>query len=184
MTHLCLTLVALQAPLSVVFCWQEYWSGVPFSSPGDLPDAGIKPSCPALQADSLPSEPPGKTKILGSEMKALSVGSICFSLKPYYVCVKFPVGIFKSVAYPLFQSSAAWVNGEMPGKQSCLTSLTHTCIHIRTFPGSPMVKTLSYQVKSLVGELRSGMSCCTVKNRNKKFFKYMYIHVYTHLVSR
>ena len=39
---------------------QEYWSGLPFLSPGNLPDPGIKPKCPALQADSLLSEPPGK----------------------------------------------------------------------------------------------------------------------------
>ena len=42
------------------FSRQEYWSGLPFPSPGDLPDPGIKPRSPALQADSLTSEPPGK----------------------------------------------------------------------------------------------------------------------------
>jgi len=42
------------------FSRQEYWSGLPFPPPGDLPDPGIKPRSPALQADSLPSEPPGK----------------------------------------------------------------------------------------------------------------------------
>ena len=52
--------VAHQAPLSHGFPGQEYWSGVPFPSPGDLPDPGIKPRSPVLQADSLPSEPPGK----------------------------------------------------------------------------------------------------------------------------
>ena len=52
--------VARQAPLSMGFSKQEYWSGLPFPSPGDLPDPGIKPRSPALQADSLPSEPPGK----------------------------------------------------------------------------------------------------------------------------
>ena len=40
---------------------QEYWSGLPFSSPGDLPDPGTEPRSPALQADTLPSEPPGKS---------------------------------------------------------------------------------------------------------------------------
>ena len=44
--------VACQAPLSMGFPRQEYWSGLPFSSPGDLPDPGIKPESPALQADS------------------------------------------------------------------------------------------------------------------------------------
>ena len=48
--------VACQAPLSMRFPRQEYWSGLPFPSPGDLPDPGIEPSSHALQADSLPSE--------------------------------------------------------------------------------------------------------------------------------
>ena len=62
-TKLCLTLstpwtVAHQPPLSVGFPRQEHWSGLPFPSPGDLPDPGIKPrSPPALQADSLLTEP-------------------------------------------------------------------------------------------------------------------------------
>ena len=49
-----------QAPLSMGLSRQEYWSGLPCPSPGDLPDPGIKPRSPALQADSLPFEPPGK----------------------------------------------------------------------------------------------------------------------------
>ena len=48
--------VAYQAPLSVEFLRQEYWSGLPFSPPGDLPDPGIQTECPALQADFLLSE--------------------------------------------------------------------------------------------------------------------------------
>ena len=51
---------ACQAPLPMEFCRQEYWSGLPFLSPGDLPNPGIEPGSPALQADSLPSEPPGR----------------------------------------------------------------------------------------------------------------------------
>ena len=43
---------------------QEYWSGLPFPSPGDLPDLGIKLGFPALQADSLPSEPPGQSNLM------------------------------------------------------------------------------------------------------------------------
>ena len=49
--------VAQQAPLSMGFSRQEYWSGLPFPSPGDLPDPGIEPRSPALQADALTSEP-------------------------------------------------------------------------------------------------------------------------------
>ena len=54
--------VARQAPLSMGFLRQEYCSGLPFPSPGDLPDPGIELGSPALQADSLPGEPQGKPK--------------------------------------------------------------------------------------------------------------------------
>ena len=53
--------VAYQNPPSMGFSRQEYWSGLPFPSPGDLPDPGIEPPSPALQADAFPSEPPGKS---------------------------------------------------------------------------------------------------------------------------
>ena len=52
--------VACQAPLSMEFSRQNYWSGYQFPSPGDFPNPGIEPRCLALQADSLPSELPGK----------------------------------------------------------------------------------------------------------------------------
>ena len=66
-TQFCLTLwgpwtVARQAPPSMEFSRQEYWSALPFPSPGRLPDAGIEPRFLALQTDSLLSEPPGKPK--------------------------------------------------------------------------------------------------------------------------
>ena len=47
-------------PLSREFSRQEYWSGLPFPSPGDLPDPGLEPRSSALHVDSLPSEPPGE----------------------------------------------------------------------------------------------------------------------------
>ena len=52
--------VGSQAPKSIEFSRQKYWSGLPFPSPGDLPNPGTKPTSPALQADSLPTEPLGK----------------------------------------------------------------------------------------------------------------------------
>ena len=61
--QLCPTLcdpVGYQAPPSMGFSRQECWSGLPFPSPGDLPDPGIEPGSPALEADALTSEPPGK----------------------------------------------------------------------------------------------------------------------------
>ena len=56
--------IAHQAPLSMGFSRQEYWSGLPFPSPGDLPNPGIEPWSPALQADALSSEPPGKPGLI------------------------------------------------------------------------------------------------------------------------
>ena len=59
--------VAYQAPRSMGFSRQEYWSGLPFPSPGDLPDSGIEPGSPTLQADALTSEPPGEPLKAGLE---------------------------------------------------------------------------------------------------------------------
>ena len=55
--------VAHKAPLSIDFSRQDYWSGLPFPSLGDLSNSGIKLGSPALQADSLPSEPSGKPQL-------------------------------------------------------------------------------------------------------------------------
>ena len=52
--------VAHQVPLSMGFSRKEYWSGLPFPSPGDLPNPGIESGSPTLQADALTSDPPGK----------------------------------------------------------------------------------------------------------------------------
>ena len=57
-------IVACWAPLSMGFSRQEYWSGLPFPSPGDLPDPGIELGFPTLEANALTSEPPGKPKIV------------------------------------------------------------------------------------------------------------------------
>ena len=64
--------VAYQAPPSVGFSRQEYWSGLPFPSPGDLPNPGIEPRSAALQADSLPAEPQEKPVRKESEVKSLT----------------------------------------------------------------------------------------------------------------
>ena len=70
--------VACWAPLSMRFSEQEYWSGLPSPSPGDLPNAGIEPGFPALQADSQPTELQGKctdSQMLLSVQFSLSVMS-------------------------------------------------------------------------------------------------------------
>ena len=52
--------IARQAPLSMGFSQKEYWSGLPFPLPGDLPNPGIQPASPALEAGFFTTEPPGK----------------------------------------------------------------------------------------------------------------------------
>ena len=84
-TRSCLTLatrwtVARQAPPSMGFSRQEYWSGLPCSPPGDLPDPGLEPGSSSLQADSLPSEPPGKPHMI------LYNNIITFLKNPLFLC--------------------------------------------------------------------------------------------------
>ena len=64
--------VAHQTPLSMGFSRQESWSALPFLSPGDLPDPGIEPGSPTLQADALPSDPPGKPTAGGPFKKLIT----------------------------------------------------------------------------------------------------------------
>ena len=67
--------VAYQAPPSMEYSRQEYWSGLPFPSPGDLPDPGIKPGSPALQADYLPSELKVPSSLIRDQTCALCIAS-------------------------------------------------------------------------------------------------------------
>ena len=62
--------VAYQVPLSMGFSRQEYWSGLPFPSLGDPPNPGIEPRSPALEADALLSEPPGKSYAVQGTLKS------------------------------------------------------------------------------------------------------------------
>ena len=64
------SLSRVATPMSMGFSRQEYWSGLPFPSLEDLPDTGIKPRSPTLQADSFLSEPPGAPKQLAEHLKA------------------------------------------------------------------------------------------------------------------
>ena len=109
--------IACQAPLSMVFSRQEYWSGLPFPSPGDLPDPGIEPWSPALRADSLPSEPSGKPTFYLKCKSDVILLSFSFyhphsrtQATYYYIC---------AVAPPLpFQAHFS------PGFPDCLTVLS------------------------------------------------------------
>ena len=79
--------VSVQAPLSMGFSRQDYWSGLPFLPPGHLPDPGIKPRSPTLQADSLPSEPTGK---LCWKVKVKSLSRVRLFVTPWYVACQAP----------------------------------------------------------------------------------------------
>ena len=68
--------VAHQDRLSIGFSRQEYWSGLPFSSPGDLPDPGIEPRSPTLQAEALTSDPPG---MKGGQLQKIYWEKFCLS---------------------------------------------------------------------------------------------------------
>ena len=78
--------IARQVPLSVGYSRQEYWSGLPFPSPGDFPNPGIEPRSPALQADSLPSEPRVKPVLEYRKLNAVRsevlVSQLCSALCP------------------------------------------------------------------------------------------------------
>ena len=71
--------VAHQAPLSMGFSRQEYWSGLPFPTPGDLSDPGIKSASPALAAEFFTTEPPGKSaySVSGSYFLGETCTSLC-----------------------------------------------------------------------------------------------------------
>ena len=81
-TQSCLTLVTTwtcdhQAPLSMEFSRQEYWSGLPFPPLGDFPDPGIEPGTPTLQADSLPSKSPGYFSVSILLVELLNAARAC-----------------------------------------------------------------------------------------------------------
>ena len=73
--------VGHQAPPSMGFSRQEHWSGLPFPSPGELPDPGIEHESPALQAGTLPSEPPGKLLVLTKWMLPLFTNGLPWWLR-------------------------------------------------------------------------------------------------------
>ena len=113
--------VARSPPGSSVmgFSRQEYWSGLPFPSPGDLPDPGIKPGSPALQADSLPSEPPGKSRSIRTHMQKL------LKYKWHYLPEGLPGSLV--VKYP---PAKAGVSGWTPGSlgEGNGNPLQYTCL--------------------------------------------------------
>ena len=112
----CLTLmtpwtVACQAPLSVGFSRQNYWSVLPFPSPVDLPNPGIKPKSPARQADSLPTELQGKP----CEDSRCILKSWRWKSKPGYVwgsCQQYPEHLHQDLGMPATETGRATLDKE------------------------------------------------------------------------
>ena len=113
MSHSLLWTVAYQAAPSMGFSRQEYWSGLPFPSPGDLHNRGIEPRSPTLQADALPSEPPGKPlvcvipyKLNSSKFGASRVRLPCYCRYPcpnvnhFAMMLHFSPGVSSSLLLP------------------------------------------------------------------------------------
>ena len=73
------------------FSRQEYWNGLPFASPGDLPEPGIQPQSPALQADSLPSEPPGKQFVLWIDHHKVNQHLLQYLVKFFFSLMAFKI---------------------------------------------------------------------------------------------
>ena len=92
----CPRTIAHHAPLSI-FPKQEYWSGLPFPSPGDLPNPGIEPGSPALWADALTSEPPGKRFLV-------------FPILLFFLYLHYSLkNAFLSLLAILWNSASSWV---------------------------------------------------------------------------
>ena len=79
-----------QAPLSMEFSRQEYWGGLSFPSPGDLPNPGTEPRSPTFQTDSLPSEPPGTQSLSDQILTLISfirASMMAQMVKKKYACI-------------------------------------------------------------------------------------------------
>ena len=87
------------------FSRPEYWSGYLFPSPGDLPNPGIKPRVPALQADYVPTEPPGKLTISQSLLKFMSIESVMPSNHFILCCPLLLPSVFRSIS--IFSNESA-----------------------------------------------------------------------------
>ena len=103
--------VAHQTSPSMEFFSQEYWSGLPFPSPGGLPNPGIEPRSPTLQADALPSEPPAISMLL----QMVGFPCCCCFL---WLCICVCVCVFINASYNLF------INLSIGGYLGCFYVLT------------------------------------------------------------
>ena len=122
--------VAHQAPLPKGFSRQEYWGGLPCPSPGDLPDPGIEPISPALQADSLALNHQGSPLSKSDSSFKTHLIYIIFSVKPFdtslcslkYFLLEHSYNVFSWLSPSLFSFSLAALHGlQDPSSMTCQT---------------------------------------------------------------
>ena len=119
----------VQAPLSKGFSRQEYWSGLPFPSPGDLPEPGIKPGSPAQQADSLPTKIPGMEKMSNAHDPPRNQAPCGLSIikPPSYKPNKMAAGMEGSQAWPeSFPGSRSSRSRQLPLTLTCCMTLNRS----------------------------------------------------------
>ena len=126
-----------QAPLSMELFRPEHWNGLPFPSPGDLPDPGIKPGSPTLQADSLPCEPPEKPPHIYSRNTSHVIRCqrviLMMSFSLLHVHLVLPTGLWVLRAWTLSQYYNLSKN-PAHGMWSVNTDLIKTDINLKPKP--------------------------------------------------
>ena len=140
--------VAHQAPLSMEFSRQEYQSGFPFPSPGDLPNPGTEPRFPAFQADSLPSEPPGKPKGYLNTISTWRSLVGCHLWGPHRVGHDWSdlAAAAAAAAHELPQCSSHAISLSQGKKKVPLPHSSSICVRLHLFPVSLVL--MSIQTKS------------------------------------
>ena len=164
--------VAYQTLPSMGFSRQEYWSGLSFPSPEHLPDPGIEPGSPALQADALPSEPPGKSryvyltqivqyKLMSKLETSLSSEKIILMLDKNPSKLTWHMNSWQSPQYINFQN-------QMRSRSHHFIFLDFEKV-VGGFPGGPVVKTLRFHCRGQGLMPGQGSStCCEVWSKGTK----------------
>ena len=123
------------------FSRQEYWSGLPFPSPGDLPDPGIEPRSPALKADALTSEPPGKPKIKHGTTDWFQIGK----------------GVYQDgILTPCFNFYAEYImqNAELDEAQAGIKTAGRNINNLRYADDTTLMAESEKELKSLLMEMK------------------------------
>ena len=153
--------IAHQSPLSMGFSRQEYWSGLPCLPPGDLPNSGTEPESPALQAYSLPSEPPGKLLYIQHSPTKFS--------RPASV---FLTNMARRLQPPLFSSVFPPMNYVLFPYSVCSFSFSLST-HIITFQRSFHISLGKAYLTTIIPANLTSFSCAQLQ-----YFSFPHEHIY------